>query len=90
MKCFQPLITNLTPPSGTSVVTEPTLTDYFFPKESFVCSLTAVNEKLEPQKLDTNNHGWNSPIARFESDLLDDLNNWTHCYVPSDIHVCYD
>ncbi|KAF5561840.1 serine threonine kinase [Fusarium phyllophilum] len=87
--CFEPLITNLALYSDLDVVSEPTLADYFFPKQSFVCSLTALDDELMPQELETKNHGWSSPIVKFDDDFLEDLNTWTECYTPSQVKIGY-
>ncbi|KAF5543007.1 serine threonine kinase [Fusarium mexicanum] len=92
--CFEPLITNLASSSDLAAVAEPTLAHYFFPNQTFVCSLTAVDDILAPQETDTKNHGWSSPIVKFDDDFVEDLNTWTECYTPSQIpappeaHIC--
>ncbi|KAG5751835.1 hypothetical protein H9Q70_005525 [Fusarium xylarioides] len=87
--CFEPLITNLASSTDLDIVAEPTLADYFFPKQSFVCSFTALDDKLMPQELETKNHGWSSPIVRFNADFLEDLDTWTESYTPSQARICY-
>ncbi|KAF5254509.1 hypothetical protein FANTH_767 [Fusarium anthophilum] len=87
--CFELLITNLTSSSDLDVIAEPTLADYFFPKETIVCDLTAMDDKLVPQELGTKNHGWSSPIVKFDDDFLEDLNTWTECYTPSQVDISY-
>ncbi|KAF5633814.1 serine threonine kinase [Fusarium tjaetaba] len=87
--CFEPLITNLASSTDLDIVAEPTLADYFFPKKGFVCSLIALDGKLMPQELETKNHGWSSPIVRFDANFLRDLNTWTECYRPSQVEICY-
>ncbi|KAF5554725.1 serine threonine kinase [Fusarium napiforme] len=87
--CFEPLITNLASSTDLDVAAEPTLADYFFLKQSFVCSLIALDGKLIPRELETKNHGWSSPIVRFDADFLRDLNTWTECYTPSQVQICY-
>ncbi|KAF4432381.1 Serine threonine kinase [Fusarium acutatum] len=87
--CFEPLITNLASSSDLDVVAEPTLADYFFPKQTFVCSLTALDDRLMPQELDTKNHAWSSPIVKFDADFLEDLETWTKCYTPSQVRISY-
>ncbi|PNP76459.1 hypothetical protein FNYG_10197 [Fusarium nygamai] len=89
LNCFEPLITNLASSTDLDIVAEPTLADYFFPKQSFVCSLKAVDDILAPQELETKNHGWSSPIVKFDEDFLEDLNTWTECYTPSQVKICY-
>ncbi|KAG4293577.1 hypothetical protein FPRO06_00162 [Fusarium proliferatum] len=87
--CFMPFITNLTSSPDLEVVAEPTLADYFFPKQTFVCKLTAVDDNLMPQDLGTKNHDWGSPIVKFDADFLEDLITWTECYTPSQVKICY-
>ncbi|KAF5701582.1 pre-mRNA-splicing factor rse-1 [Fusarium globosum] len=87
--CFEPLITNLASSSDLEVVAEPTLAEYFFPKMSFVCSLTVVDDELLPRKLETTNHGWSSPIVKLDADFMANLNTWTECYTSSQVKICY-
>ncbi|CVK84967.1 uncharacterized protein FMAN_16029 [Fusarium mangiferae] len=87
--CFMPFITNLASSSGLEIVAEPTLADYFLAKRSFVCSLKAVDDGLFPQELETTNHGWSSPIVKFDTDFMANLNTWTECYTPSQVKICY-
>ncbi|KAF5707947.1 serine threonine kinase [Fusarium mundagurra] len=87
--CFEPLITNRLSSSELDVVAEPTLADYFFPKQSFICSLSALDDRLMPRELDTKDHWWSSPIVKFDDDFLEDLNTWTECYTPSQVRICY-
>ncbi|KAF5686282.1 serine threonine kinase [Fusarium circinatum] len=87
--CFEPLITKLASSSDLDATAEPTLADYFFPKEASVCGLTAMDDKLVPRELDTKNHGWSSPIVKFDVDFLEDLNTLTECYTPSQVDICY-
>ncbi|RKK84168.1 hypothetical protein BFJ68_g15282 [Fusarium oxysporum] len=90
LNCFEPLIARLAPSSELQVVTQPTLAHYYFPEQTFVCHLKAVDDKLQPEQLDTKNHGWSSPIVKFDSDFLTELNQWTQSYTPSQVQVCYD
>ncbi|KAJ4125817.1 hypothetical protein NW765_001591 [Fusarium oxysporum] len=72
------------------VVTQPTLAHYYFPEQTFVCHLKAVDDKLQREQLDTKNPGWSSPIVKFDSDFLTELNQWTQSYTPSQVQICYD
>ncbi|KAF4946523.1 hypothetical protein FGADI_11161 [Fusarium gaditjirri] len=87
--CFEPLISNLTSTSDLAAVAEPTLADYFFPKQTFVCNLTAVDDDLKPQELGPKNHGWSSPFVKLDVDFMENLKTWTECYTPSQVKICY-
>jgi hypothetical protein len=87
--CFESLITSLVSSTDLDIVAEPTLADYFFPRQSFVCSLKAADDRLSPQELETKNHGWGSPIVKYDDDFLESLYTWTECYTPSQVQICY-
>ncbi|KAF5628938.1 serine threonine kinase [Fusarium sp. NRRL 52700] len=86
---FEPLITNLATSSGLNIIAKPTLAEYFFPKQTFVCSLVATDDRVILQELETKNHGWSSPIVQFDTDFLKDLNTWTVCYTPGQVEISY-
>lgn len=90
LNCFETLIARLAPSSELQVVTQPTLAHYYFPERTFVCHLEATDDELQPKELDTKNHGWSSPIVKFDSDFLAQLNHWTQSYTPSQVQICYE
>ncbi|KAF4450212.1 hypothetical protein F53441_6646 [Fusarium austroafricanum] len=90
LKAFKPLITQLSPSSELEIIAQPTLADYFFPKEAHVCDLAALDDELKPRQLPTKDNGWLSPIVEADTKYLADLEQWTHCYAPSDVHINYD
>lgn len=87
---FAPLINELAPSSlklpGNGRVT---LSDYLF-APYFVCTLEATDEDLKPKRLDTQDHGWGSPIFLADQEYLSDLEQWTGLYQESDVELCYD
>ncbi|KAG5812756.1 hypothetical protein H9Q74_004117 [Fusarium xylarioides] len=89
LSCFEPLIARLAQSSEPQVITQPTLVHYYFPEQTFVCHLEAVDDELQPKELDPKNHGWSDPNVKFDFDLLAQLNNWTQPYTPSQVQVCY-
>ncbi|KJZ70587.1 hypothetical protein HIM_10016 [Hirsutella minnesotensis 3608] len=89
-KAFEPLIVQLAPPSLTLAGKDrPTLSQYLFPPH-VVCALGATDERLQPYRLCTQDHGWSSPIVLVGNDFLEDLAQWTRLYDPSDVKICYD
>ncbi|KAI0109123.1 hypothetical protein GGR51DRAFT_512812 [Nemania sp. FL0031] len=85
---FEPLIHELAP-STLTLDHRPTLSDYLF-APYFVCTLDAVDEEMNPRRLDTQDHGWGAPFVRADQQNLDNLRQWTRLYQPSEVELCYD
>ncbi|GKT51804.1 ribosomal protein S6 kinase beta [Colletotrichum spaethianum] len=89
-KPFEPLIAQLSPSS--LAVTDngrPRLSQYLFPPY-FVCGLEAADEVLRPYQVQTQNHGWSSPVVVVKDDILTDLDQWAKSYHPSDVEIMYN
>ncbi|KAI3325250.1 hypothetical protein HD806DRAFT_492405 [Xylariaceae sp. AK1471] len=87
---FEPLVNELAPSTLTLPGNRsPTLSDYLFPPY-FVCTLEATDEELKTKRLDTQYHGWSSPIILADKQDLSDLEQWTRLYQASDVELCYD
>jgi hypothetical protein len=89
-KLFKPLITQLAPASlnipGNG---RPTLSHYLF-APYFVCSIEAIDGKIRPYQLNTQEHGWSKPVIVVDGDFITELDQWTRLYHPSDIEICYN
>ena len=85
---FRPLIAKLasnTPSLGSG---HATLRHYLYPP-SFDCGLKAVQDSL--QAYITDKKGYRESRAVIIDDIFSkDLDQWTRCYNPSDIKVCYE
>uniref|UniRef100_A0A8H7N2V9 Uncharacterized protein n=1 Tax=Bionectria ochroleuca TaxID=29856 RepID=A0A8H7N2V9_BIOOC len=90
LRAFKPLILPLIASSDPSVVERPTLAQYLSPQPNYVCKLAAVDDELQPKKLDTKEPGWMLPLVRVDSDFLAELDRSTRCFAPSDVQLCYD
>lgn len=92
---FQPIFDQLAPdvlpysdPDNISAGSaRPVLSDYFFP-ETFGCRLEADNEEFIPVHVD-NKSSLVRPLTWLDEDLLDELENWTRFFEPSELEVAW-
>jgi hypothetical protein len=89
-QCFAKLITQLIQSLGMDAVVNPTLAHYLFPSKTYNIQLLAVDDKLIPEVVNFEHHGWINPIIEVDDDFLRELDQWTRSCASSDVHLSYD
>jgi hypothetical protein len=84
---FETLFEELAPAS--EQIVKVTLQDYLFP-EFFVCALEAVDDKLVPRRVETQDSGHMPPGVWLGSEFRDYLNAWTASFHPSKVEVSFE
>lgn len=90
---FEPLILQI---ASDPVIPPPkraTLSDYAFAQVHF-CNLATVDENLQPHLVSEDYaremFGLIDPPVVLQDAVVQDLDNWTRRYHPSDVEICYD
>jgi hypothetical protein len=88
---FQPLVTSPAPSYALTLSEHgrPNLYQYLFPKQ-MSCTVDAIDDKLHPRRCETQDHGWGNGVVRVDKNFLEDVEQWTQLYDPSDVEICYD